>query len=137
MAEQNIFSRLVYCLDCGGTMALHRSHNIDAVKNNFVCSTYRKKGRDVCTAHCIREQELRAILLDDIRRITHFARQNELRVAEHIRKKQGKEAQREISALQKKIDAMRKRQTELTRLFQRLYEDNVLDRILSQEYTNE
>ena len=123
MAEQNIFSGLVYCLDCGGTMALHRSRAMGAVKNNFVCSTYRKKGRDVCTAHCIREQELRAILLDDIRRITHFARQNELRFAEHIRKKQGKDAQREISALQKKIDAMRKRQTELTKLFQRLYED--------------
>lgn len=144
MAEQNIFSGLVYCLDCGGTMVLHRAHTMDAVKNNFMCSTYKKKGKDVCSGHYIREQELNTIILDDIRRITHFARQNELRFAEHIRKKQSKEAQREIIMLQKKIDTMRKRQTELTKLFKRLYEDSVLGRIpdeqyriLSQEYTTE
>lgn len=144
MAEQNIFSGLVYCLDCGGTMVLHRAHTMDAVKNNFMCSTYKKKGKDVCSGHYIREQELSAILLDDIRRVTHFARQNELRFAEHIRKKQGKEAQQEIAVLQKKIDTMQKRQAELTKLFKRLYEDSVLGRIpdeqyriLSQEYTAE
>lgn len=98
----------------------------------------------ICSGHYIREQELNAILLDDIRRVTHFARQNELRFAEHIRKKQGKEAQQEIAMLQKKIDTMQKRQVQLTKLFKRLYEDSVLDRIpdeqyriLSQEYTAE
>ena len=94
-----------------------------------MCSTYKKKGKDVCSGHYIREQELSAILLDDIRRVTHFARQNELRFAEHIRKKQGKEAQQEITVLQKKIDTMQKRQDELTKLFKRLYEDSVLGRI--------
>ena len=125
-------------------MLLHRAHTMDAVKNNFMCSTYKKKGKDICSAHYIREQELNAILLDDIRRVTHFARQNELRFAEHIRKKQGKEAQQEIAMLQKKIDTMQKRQAELTKLFKRLYEDSVLGRIpdeqyriLSQEYTAE
>ena len=134
MEEQNIFSGLVYCLDCGGTMVLHRAHTMDAVKNNFMCSTYKKKGKDVCSGHYIREQELSAILLDDIRRVTHFARQNELRFAEHIRKKQGKEAQQEITVLQKKIDTMQKRQDELTKLFKRLYEDSVLGRIPDEQY---
>ena len=144
MAEQNIFSGLVYCMDCGSTMVLHRAHTMDAVKNNFMCYTYKKKGKEACSGHYIREQELSAIILDDIRRITHFARQNELRFAEHIRKKQGKEAQQEITMLQRKIDTMQKRQAELTKLFKRLYEDSVLGRIpdeqyriLSQEYTTE
>ena len=51
---------------------------------------------------------------------------------------------KEIAMLQKKIDTMQKRQTELTKLFKRLYEDSVLGRIpdeqyriLSQEYTTE
>ena len=57
---------------------------MDAVKNNFMCSTYKKKGKDVCSGHYIREQELSAIILDDIRRVTHFAHKNELRFAEHI-----------------------------------------------------
>ena len=86
-------------------MVLHRAHTMDAVKNNFMCSTYKKKGKEVCSGHYIREVELSAVLLDDIRRITHFARQNELRFTEYIGVKQGKEAQREIAALQKLKDS--------------------------------
>ena len=82
-------------------MVLHRAHTMDAVKKNFMCSTYKKKGKEVCSGHYIREVALAAVLLDDIRRITHFARQNELRLAEYIGVKQGKEAQREIAVLQK------------------------------------
>lgn len=144
MEEQNIFSGLVYCADCGGTMVLHRAHTMDAVKNNFMCSTYKKKGKDVCTAHYFREVDLAAILLDDIRRVTHFARQNEMLFAEHISQKRSKESQQEMIQLQKELSAMERRQAELTMLFKRLYEDNVLGRIpdeqyrlLSQGYTEE
>ena len=144
MEEQNIFSGLIYCADCGGTMVLHRAHTMDAVKNNFMCATYKKKGKRTCTAHYIRQQDLEAILLDDIRRVTHFARQNEVLFAKHIGIRKGREAKQEITALQKKLDAMNKRQRELAALFKRLYEDSVLGRIpdeqyrvLSQEYTTE
>ena len=36
--------------------------------------------------------------------------------------------------LQKKVDVMQKRETELTQLFKRLYEDNVLSRISDEQY---
>lgn len=144
MAEQNIFSGLVYCADCGATMILHRAHTMDAVKNNFVCSTYRKKGKEACQTHYIREVDLRAILLDDLRRITHFARQNENRFAKLISQKKNKETLYEIASLQKKLAAMQKRQAELMTMFKRLYEDNALGRlpdeqyrILSEEYLKE
>ncbi len=144
MEEQNIFSGLVYCADCGGTMVLHRAHTMDAVKNNFMCSTYKKKGKDVCTSHYFKEVDLAAILLDDIRRVTHFARQNEMLFAQHISQKHSKESRLEMIQLQKELGAMEKRQTELTMLFKRLYEDNVMGRIpdeqyrlLSQDYTKE
>ena len=133
-AEQNMFSGLVYCMDCGGTMVLHRAHTMDEVKNNFMCSTYKKKGKDVCSAHYIRELDLYAIVLDDLRRVTHFARQNQRRFAEYIGMKMGKEAAKEISLLQKKLDAMTRRRGELSALFKRLYEDSVLGRIPEEQY---
>jgi len=133
-AKQNMFSGLVCCKDCGGTMVLHRAHTMDAVKNNFMCITYKKKGKDVCSAHYIREVDLNAIVLDDLRRVTHFARQNERRFAEYIGMKMGKEAAREIAMLQKKLDAMTKRRAELNALFKRLYEDSVLGRIPDEQY---
>ncbi|MFZ7101941.1 MAG: recombinase zinc beta ribbon domain-containing protein [Peptococcaceae bacterium] len=51
-------------------MTLHRAHT----KNNFMCSTYRKRGKEKCSAHYLQEVHLAAIVLDDLLRVTHFAR---------------------------------------------------------------
>jgi len=134
MAEQNMFSGLVYCTDCGGTLVLHRARTMDAVKNNFMCSTYRKRGKEICTGHYIREKQLAEIVLDDLRRVTHFARQNEALFIQHINQKNSAETKREIDGLQRELDSMRRRETELTALFKRLYEDNVLGRITNEQF---
>lgn len=129
MAEQNIFSGLVYCKDCSGTMVLHRAHTMDAVKNNFMCSTYKKKGKEDCSTHYIRETQLAEIILDDLRRVTHYARQNEILFAKHITQKNGAEIRREIAQTERELESLKRRDTELTALFKRLYEDNVLGKI--------
>ena len=129
MAEQNIFSGLVYCKDCSGTMVLHRAHTMDAVKNNFMCSTYKKKGKENCSAHYIRETPLAEIILDDLRRVTHYARQHETLFAKHITQKNGAEIRREIAQTERELESLKRRDTELTALFKRLYEDNVLGKI--------
>jgi DNA invertase Pin-like site-specific DNA recombinase len=129
MAEQNIFSGLIYCKDCGTTMVLHRAHAMDAVKNNFTCRTYKKKGKDVCTGHYIREVQLAEIILDDLRRVTHYARQHEFLFAKHITQKNGAEIRKEIIQTERELEALKRRDTELTTLFKRLYEDNVLGKI--------
>lgn len=134
MAEQAIFSGLVYCADCGGTMILHRAHTMDSVKNNFMCSTYKKQGKEACSAHYIREAQLAAIVLDDLRRVTHFSRQQEVLFAQHIHQKNSAESKHEIERLQRELDAMKHRDTELSALFRRLYEDNVLGRITNEQF---
>lgn len=144
LGEENIYTGLVYCADCGKKMNLFRSRSKGCTKNEFICSTYRQKGKGACSVHTLRQSVLEAVLLDDIQRVTHFARQNEEQFAELIRQRHHKESQREIQQLQKEQDAMTKRLEELTRLFKSLYEDNVLGRIphdqfriLSQSYTEE
>ncbi len=134
MAEQNMFSGLVYCLDCKQTLVLHRAHTMDAVKNNFMCSTYKKRGKEKCTGHYIREYQLAAIILDDLRRVTHFARQQEALFIQYINQKNNAETKREIDRLQRELDVMRRRDTELSTLFKRTYEDNVLGRINNEQF---
>lgn len=134
MDEQDMFSGLVYCMDCGSTMTLSRAHTMSENQYNFTCQKHRKNGKDVCSPHYIREKLLAAVVLDDIRRITHFARQNEVRFAQHIGMKRTKETQKEINALQKRIDAGVKREAELSTLFKRLYEDSALGRIPDEQY---
>lgn len=134
MAEPNLFSGLVYCIDCGKPLVLHRAHTMDAIKNNFMCYTYKKKGKDICSSHYIREQDLIHIILDDLRRATHFARQKETLFAEYINRKNSVELRREITGLQRELDAARRRDAELTALFKRLYEDNVLGRVTNEQF---
>lgn len=133
MAEQDMFSGVVYCADCGRTMVLNRAHTMDSVKNNFMCSTYKKQGKEIRSAHDIRESQLAAIVLDDLRRVTHFARQQEALFVQHINQKNSAEAKHEIDRLQRELDAMKHRDTELPALFRRLYEDKVLRDIITSQ----
>ena len=101
---------------------------------NFKCYTYGEKGKTVCTPHHIREFELKAVVLEDLRRVTHFARMKEKQFAAYIGSKNTLELRREINTLQKELDAMRRRGEELSKLFKRLYEDNVLGRVTDEQY---
>ncbi len=134
MAEQDMFSGLVRCIDCGEKMILHRSHTMAAVKNNFMCSTYRKRGKEKCSAHYLREVHLAAIVLDDLLRVTHFARQQEALFIQYINRKNNAETRREIERLQRELELMRRRDTELSTLFKRLYEDNVLGKVTNEQF---
>ena len=144
MDVPNYYAGLIFCADCGKPLILHRAHTMDASKNNFACSTYKRFGKEECTNHYIRESQLSAVILDDLKRVTHFARQEEALFAQRINQKNTAETRKEITRLQKELDTMKKRDLELTALFKRLYEDNVLGRIpdehyrtLSEEYTSE
>ncbi len=134
MEEPNIFSGLTFCADCGRSMVLHRASTMKKSNFNFKCYTYGKRGRAECTPHHIREDELYAIVLDDLRRVTHFARMKQKLFAEHINRKNSAELRQEIGLLQKELDGMRKRRNELTALFKRLYEDNVLGHITNEQF---
>ncbi|MFZ1758713.1 MAG: recombinase family protein [Streptococcus suis] len=144
MDEQDMFSGVVYCKDCGAKMVLHRAQTMKESQYNFMCGTYKKKGKEVCTAHFIKEDQLAKVILDDLKRVTHYARQHETMFAEIIAKKNSKESQKEMTMLVKEIDTLRRRDNELTALFKRLYEDNVLGKIpneifrkLSDDYLKE
>ena len=134
MEEPNIFSGLAFCADCGKPMILHRASTMKKSWYNFKCYTYGKRGKSECTPHHIREDELCKIVLDDLRRVTHFARMKERQFAAYINQKDSRELSREMNTIQKELDSMRKRDKELSTLFKRLYEDHVLQRITAEQF---
>ncbi|MEW3585204.1 recombinase family protein, partial [[Clostridium] symbiosum] len=144
MNEQNKYSGLVVCADCGSTMVLHRAHTMKPTWNNFTCRTYKKEGAEVCTAHYIRECVLDEVILEDLRRVTAMAREHTMEFAEYIGSRQSAEIQREIRRQERELTAMRKRGAELDAIFKKLYEDRVLGHLsveqfqtLSSGYTEE
>jgi len=140
-AQPSLFSGMVYCADCGSVMWVYRKRGGPTA---FKCSRYSKYGTEGCSAHYIHERQLETIVLDDLRRVTHYARQKEKLFVEHISRRDTQQAKQEINRIQKELDRLKKRESEMTTLFKQLYEDNVLGRIsdehynlLSAEYTQE
>lgn len=127
--DPNIYAGLVFCGECDASLVLHRSHTVDPRKNNFACATYKKYGKEKCTTHYISEMQLSAVILDDIKRVTHFARENEKLFAEIIARKETADTRREIVTITKEIEKSKRRCKEIDTLFQRLYEDNVLGKM--------
>lgn len=134
MEEPGLFAGLVYCADCGQYMVLARTEKMREDQYYFRCSTYGKRGKTACTPHQIREVDLKQVVLDDLRRVTHFARLKERQFAAYINQKNTLELRREMNSLQKELDAMRRRNGELSALFKRLYEDNVLGRVTNEQF---
>ncbi len=133
MDEQNKYSGLVFCSDCGSNMVLHRAHTISASYNHFTCRTYKKDG-EACTSHYIRECVLDEVVLEDLRRVTAMAREHSEEFAAYIGSRQSAEIQWEIRKQEKELAAMRKRKMELDTIFKKLYEDSVLGRITTEQF---
>lgn len=133
MEEQNKYSGLVFCADCGSNMVLHRARTMSASYNHFTCRTYKKDGES-CTGHYIRECVLDEVVLEDLRRVTAMARECPEEFAAYIGSRQSAEIQREIRRQEKELAAMRKRKAELDAIFKKLYEDSVLSRITTEQF---
>ena len=134
MDEPGLFAGLVYCADCGEYMVLCRTGKMKPEQYYFRCSTYGKRGKEACTPHHITEANLKALVLDDLRRVTHFARTKKHQFAAYINRKNTAQLRKEMTATQRELDKMVKRNTDLSALFKRLYEDNVLGRISNEQF---
>ena len=133
MEEQNKYSGLVFCADCGSNMVLHRARTMSASYNHFTCRTYKKDGES-CTGHYIRECVLDEVVLEYLRRVTAMARERPEEFAAYIGSRQSAEIQREIRRQEKELAAMRKRKAELDAIFKKLYEDSVLSHITTEQF---
>ena len=101
-------------------------------------------GGDKCSPHAIREVLLDEIVTEEINRALYYARMRTGEFAEYIRKHAEEQDDRELKLKISEQESAVRRIQELTALFKRLYEDNVLGRIsdeqfriLSGDYTDE
>ena len=66
--RQGIASGLLFCADCGGKLHFATSKSFEGRQDHYVCNNY-KSNRSTCTAHYIREDVLREIVLERIRAV--------------------------------------------------------------------
>jgi len=127
------FSGLVYCADCGRPLQNHRAKSLTRTQENFVCGAYRKRTIS-CTAHYIRTVVLEKLVLEDIRRVSAYAKEHEDEFVEMVMERTLERAQKETAAKKKELEKSKRRISELDGLFKRLYEDNVNSRISDERF---
>lgn len=133
--EVSKYSGLLYCADCGSKMYFMHARTLKPQAFSFVCSRYRRHmGEDLCTRHTIREVVLDEIILEEIRRVTYYARTKTEEFARQISQKTTAQSHRVIRAKQSELEKLQKRDNELNTIFKRVYEDNILGRISDEQF---
>ncbi len=74
------------------------------------------------------------MVLEEIRRVTAFARERTEEFAEYINKNSETQLKKELKDKQKLLDKHKKRLTEVSTIFRKLYEDNALGRITDEQF---
>lgn len=128
----SIFSGLVKCGTCGKAMSqrywTRNRHKI------FVCNTYAENTK-ACTDHRIFYDDLYAAVLADIQRHAKLAYEDKEKAVALAVGMYGKSSGSQAKSDKSKLKQAQKRYDEVTRLFDRLYEDSLSGRISNDNFT--
>ena len=124
MGEMPALSGMVYCADCGHKLYQVRGRCLPQ-SEYMVCATYRKKGKSVCPSHQIRNSVIEQLLLEDLQRVTAYARNHEDEFLRLVTRNSEKALDRELRDCRKEYEQSKARIAKLDTLIQRIYEDNV------------
>lgn len=128
MGEMPVLSGMVYCADCGHKLYQVRGRCLPQ-SEYMVCATYRKKGKNVCPSHQIRNSVIEQLLLEDLQRVTAYARNHEDEFLRLVTRNSEKALDRELRDCRKEYEQVKARIAKLDTLIQRIYEDNVEGKI--------
>ena len=142
--KSNMFSGVVRCADCGEKLYYCTSNSFESRQDHFVCSTSRKKGKDVCDTHFIRAVVLEEGTLQHMRMVISCVASYEDAFRRALGAKRSAEVKKELSAKKRALQKSENRLAELDRLFKRIYEDMVNGKLsetrfqmLSEDYEQE
>ena len=131
--RQGLFSGLLFCADCGGKLHFATSKRFEGKQDCYVCCHY-KSNRGTCTAHYIREDVLREIVLERIRAVNEYIRDDVDAFQEEWLQCRRTDQERSIRDDKKKVEQAKKRLSDLDVIISRLYEDYVLGNLSQDRY---
>ena len=125
---KHLLADYLYCADCGCKLWYY-VNSINHIRF-FSCSNYSKDYRSTCpTRHYVRADSLEQVLLLEFRRMAKLLVSDEDAFAELLAQKTGQLHQQERSHANAELQKALCRMEDLTRLYERLYEDNVSGKV--------
>ena len=131
--RQGLFSGLVFCSDCGGKLHFGTCKSFEGHQDRYVCSHY-KSGRGTCSAHYIREEVLRDVVLERIRAVTEYVRQDVESFQEEWLRCRREDQEKSIRDDKRQLAKAKKRLADLDVLLTKIYEDMVLGGLSRERY---
>ena len=131
--RQGLFSGLLVCADCGSKLYFHAPDASKPSHDHYVCSKYKGVRRE-CSCHYIREAALREVVLERIRAVTDFVRQDAEGFQEMWLKCRRAEREKAVGKDKRRLSQIRKRLDNLDTLITRAYEDKVLGDLSEERY---
>ena len=131
--RQGLFSGLVVCADCGSKLHFATCKNFEGRQDHYVCAKY-KSGRGTCSAHYIREDVLRDVVLERIRAVTEYVRADVEGFQEDWLMCRREEQEKSIREDRRRLEKSKKRLADIDKLITRIYEDMVLGSLSQERY---
>ena len=123
----NIFAGLLKCDKCGYALGIANASGKD---NYYTCNTYKKKGKDKCSSHYIRYDELYNKILSDRNEMLSMVHSNKEAFVETVKARLGGNSDEERQRMSNEAEAIEKRLGELSKKYDMLYNDR-LDGLIS------
>ena len=132
--KSSVFSGLLFCGDCGRKMYFATCNHFSPNQEYFVCSGSRSNPT-ACYTHYIREHVLHDLVLEHLRETLSFAREHENDFVAKLGQQAEAVQKKELAAQRRTLAKAQARLTELDKLFQRIYEDNVSGKLTDEQFS--
>lgn len=133
MGETDKFAGYLYCGDYGKRLYLHRGKTIRPENNTFQCGGYQKSKHN-CTVHSIKGIVMETIVLENLKKVTSFARSEPEKFYELATKRGKAEASKIEKHAEKEKATAEARIQKIDSIIRCLYEDRVVGRIFPERY---
>jgi len=151
LGEANPLTGKMFCADCGARMYNHRKpYSTPHYTNPNTGKTYMRSPSDVyscathdnakakfvksCTLHHISTKAVRELLLDTIRRVSVYVRENEEEFVQRLREASAIQQDKAAKAHKKQIAKNTRRIDDLDLLFRKTYEDNATGKLSDERF---
>jgi hypothetical protein len=121
--EPNPLTGVLFCADCNHKMYFKRGNTgrPNQPHQEYCCSSYRHYSRS-CTCHYIRVSVVESLILDAIRNVSGYVRENEARFIQRVREESVIQKEAAVRDSRKKLTHATRRRDEIGGLIKKLYE---------------
>ena len=119
-----MLAELLYCGDCGAKLHIARAQAMKPESEYYSCSRYKNKLTG-CTSHRINRMALERLVLENLRRVTAFAKEREAEFTALVESQMRKAEESALREAQAEYTRATARAAEIDRIINGMYEDKI------------